>query len=357
MADRQASDPEIHSAPPQTDGPARAEPTQPLAPTDLGKTAGQLAHPPTTPTERCALKVILGVALTIGLALMGILFAAGSNEFYKQQAGQLAGTITALWSSRPAMTVEVLLTVEVPSTVIVVIEVPVTVTPIPPRDPRPGALRMVEIMHVPMSLSGLDRQEPWNEYVEIRNCTADSVSIETLWIGDGDRESAQPDKLITWGERFPTTSLGDGIITNSSVIPSGETALVLTPGYLRGGAIYSPLLQEGTIVLTIDGSSIEGDFIGDPAGIEGATHPSLDVLILYAGTANKVRTVIDSYAMPDISPPFDPFELKPLAPDLLPLAVVEEGLSYGGVQRKKPCDPDIAGNWETFDWSERSPGY
>jgi len=325
-----------------------------------------LLLPPPPPKETSSRTIgprdiLLAISIPVGLTLMGTLmalaFGAIVNEAYKDRIADLEATVTVLAGANPTVMVTQLVTAEVTREVFIEVEVPVTVTPQPPALPQTGDLRIAEIMHVPVAQSGEEVQEPWNEYIELLNCTTSPISIVDLWIGDGDGHGLQPDKLVPWADRFPLVTLGDGVLTSASEIPPSSRALVLAPGYIRGGSVYAPALQADTVVLTIDGTDPIRDFIGDAAGIEGARKPALDVLILYFGTANKISRIIDTYGMPDVSTGDDPFRIQPLAPDYIPLGLVDEGHSFGGVRRKRPCASDTADNWDVFPWSEMTPGY
>jgi len=121
-----------------------------------------------------------------------------------------------------------------------------------------------------------------NEFVEIYNSGDREVDILGLWLTDGE----EADKIISWGERFPSVNLG--AVMTTTLIPPRGFAIILAPGYpfVNSGRIMPYRFPPATIILTV----ADGQLLGDEKnGIEVTNR---DPIILYQGDKNNMHTLI-----------------------------------------------------------------
>jgi hypothetical protein len=231
----------------------------------------------------------------------------------------------------------------------------ITLTPSPTSE---YTMAISEIVHVPSAADGLSEHTRWNEYVELYNFGNKAINVEGLWLSDGDSSNFQPDQIVAWSDRYRAYNFGEGVITNSTEIPPGGYALILSPRYLylANDQPYDNRIEAGTLILSIakPESPDDPDLLGDLHGLEGfETATKLDFVILYQGTRFKIKELISTYGAPDVTEGDSPFNVSPTL-----LSGFPKSLSFlGGVRRKDPTGPDVIGNWEVFDWGKQTPGY
>lgn len=176
-----------------------------------------------------------------------------------------------------------------------------------------------------------------NEYIELFNYGDHSVDVNGLFLMTT-RQNGEPDKITSWQSRYPSHNWGDNLILNSTIIPPHKYAIVISPVYtLVESDFFMPYnFPEGTIILTVS----EGDRIGNKDGnILGGT-VSLDSILLFEGTTNRIQKVISTYGLdPD---KIQISDLKKAQLDDLPIRTN----ICNSVQRKIASGPDMFANWE-----------
>ncbi|MBN2116689.1 MAG: lamin tail domain-containing protein [Anaerolineales bacterium] len=139
----------------------------------------------------------------------------------------------------------------------------------------------------------------WNEYVELYNYGDQPVDVGGWWLADtGPAGAGTPDQLVAWSQRNPNEQLADHVVLDSTVIPAGGFALILSPIYTQGAFPYTMPYHfpANTVILTAASSRSLGD---DFFGIIGDGQ-SLDVLVLYKGGVSVIQQVISTYGTPKL---------------------------------------------------------
>lgn len=176
----------------------------------------------------------------------------------------------------------------------------------------------------------------WNQYVELYNPTDQPVDVRGLWLHDGGA-TGTPDQLVAWSDRQPRVSLSERVITNTTVIPAHAFAVVLSPIYAQSEQPYHMPYQfpAGTIILTIAGSDSLGD---DYFNING-DGDGRDPVVLYAGSASVIDSVISTYGSPVVGTYV--VEIHDDRMDNIPLDLH----ACGSAERVSPTGPDTFDNW------------
>lgn len=195
-----------------------------------------------------------------------------------------------------------------------------------------GALIISEIMGNPC---GGDDVKKWNQYVELYNNGNENVDVGGWFLADA--QSTSPDSLVAWDKRNPGVSLPGNVITNTTLIPPGRAAIVLSPIYHLGlGEANMPYrLPAGSIVLTV----AEGDRIGDDVMGLQSYEGGRDVLVLYIGGNAVIEQVVSTYGSPALD--VYPQNIRDDRKDALPLDLKE----CASAERAGADDPDQAAFW------------
>jgi len=220
--------------------------------------------------------------------------------------------------------------------------------PVQPQLPVPvipGTLPTIIISEVMANPCGGIEVKKWNEYVELYNYGDQPVDVGGWWLADNGGNGS-PDKIVSWSQRNPIKILSGQLITNTTVIPAKEFALILSPSYADGehphAMPYS--VPNGTIILTAAESRSLGDdsssLVGDGQG--------RDVLILYRGGASVIQETISTYGTP--KPTEYVSEVSDNYLDNLPLDLHE----CASIERILPTGADGVDNWREI--ANGSPG-
>ena len=185
----------------------------------------------------------------------------------------------------------------------------------------------------------------WNEYVELYNYGDQSIDISGWWLADLG-ESGAPDRLVTWVQRNPTTSLPGNLVLDSTIIPAGGFALILSPMYGDGLYPYTMpyTIPANTLILTVANSRSLGDDLSSIVG----NGPGRDVLVLYRGGPSVIQEIISTYGTPKLGPYVSDIQDDYL--DNLPLDLHE----CTSAERIIATGADATGNWREI--SNGSPG-
>lgn len=220
-----------------------------------------------------------------------------------------------------------------------------------PTEQSNPPVNISEVMLVPHAPNGDESIESWNEYVELYNYGDGQVDVRGWWISDVGA-IGNPDMIVAWSDRMMGIPVGKAI-TNSTVIPPGGYALVLSINYADGDKPYSDLVRESTIILTLaDDPETESELIGKD-GLS-ATDERLDVIVLYKGTSARIEVVISTYGTPEIDQDGNTASIRDNGSDAIPRAI---SLDWGGFRRVFPSGIDTQSNWARFTWAGISPGY
>ncbi|MFV2044780.1 MAG: lamin tail domain-containing protein, partial [Anaerolineales bacterium] len=225
-------------------------------------------------------------------------------------------------------------------------------SPAPTQSAQDGPrIAISEIMFVPQPPHGDKDLESWNEYVELFNYGEEPVDVSGWWISDGG-VSGTPDKIVSWNERLTGIPVGKAI-TDSTIIPAGGYALILSTKYDDGDKSYSELIPEKTIILSLaDHPDTKSELIGKN-GLS-ASGEFLDVLVLYIGTEIRIETEVSTYGTPIYDEATGPESIRDDGLDAIPRAITT---GWGGYQRVYLNAVDTPSNWARFTWDEKTPGY
>jgi len=213
------------------------------------------------------------------------------------------------------------------------------------------SMAISEIMFVPQPPYEDKSLEGWNEYVELFNYGDEPFDVSEMWISDGG-VIGNPDMLVSWGERLPNIRVGKAII-DSTVVPPGSYALILSKKYDEGDRPYDDVVTSETIILTLaDDPDSESELIGKD-GLS-ATGEFLDVLVLYVGSRDSIERVVSTYGSPQWDKDGSASSIQDDGLDLIPRAITS---GWGGYRRGIPDGADTLSNWMRFTWSNMSPGY
>jgi hypothetical protein len=208
-----------------------------------------------------------------------------------------------------------------------------------------------EIMFVPQPPFEDKLIESWNEYVELHNFGNVPLDVSGWWISDGG-VAGYPDQIIAWNDRLTNIPVGLGI-TDSTVIPPGGFALILSIKYDEGNRPYDDLIPADAIILTIaDNPETTSEIIGKD-GLS-ASGEYLDVLVLYIGTSSVIEVPVSTYGTPQWNENGDPATIRDDGLDTLPRAITSD---WGGFRRLILGGADTRSNWARFEWADMSPGY
>jgi hypothetical protein len=178
-----------------------------------------------------------------------------------------------------------------------------------------------------------------NEYIELYNYGNADVDINGWWLAVNGGGVGTPDRIVSWDSKNHS-SLGSNVITNTTVIPSGRFAIVLSPIYNIGQGInFMPYtFAKGTIILTLGNS----DYLGnDSTGMLGNSD-TLTAIVLYKGSETNIDEVISTYGTPFYRS--SPQNIQDGKKDGLPLLVSD---CYS-VERIVPSGRDMSGNWRAI---------
>ncbi len=199
-------------------------------------------------------------------------------------------------------------------------------------------IAITEVMGNPCG-EGVNYEKPY-EYIEIFNYGDKPIDIDGWWFTDhGNNNLGHPDKLVSWNQRYPFHSLGDNVITDSTILEPNQYAVVLAPLYPFGVLDPPPYeISTNTVIMTID----EGDRLGDDKdGILSAVSP-LDVIVLYIGTEEKIETLVSTYGAPNIDSD-NPLDVYNDGLHKIPLNVDD----CFSAHRVQALGPDVESNWES----------
>jgi len=191
---------------------------------------------------------------------------------------------------------------------------------------------------------GVDLRK-YNQYVELYNYGSQPVDVGGWWLYD-EGEAGTPDKLVAWNARS-SVKLADGLITDSTVIPSKGVAIVLSPIYPENHDIEKMPYRfpHGIVILTAAESETLGDdFFGIIADRDG-----YDTVTLYIGGETIIITIVDTYGTPAINTAF-PVDIDDDHKDHIPLYLGD----CRSANRIDPLQPDSESNW--IDIYNGSPG-
>jgi hypothetical protein len=211
-----------------------------------------------------------------------------------------------------------------------------TATPTPTPDPL--GIVITEIMVKPC---GPDYTDKWNEYIELYNRSRDPIDVGGWWMADR-LDGGAPDQLVAWDERNATYDniFKDKVITNTTVIPPGGFAVILSAIYYQGEQQYKTPYRfpAGTIILT----SKEGKRIGDDfTGLVGGR--GNDFLVLYMGGSTFITKVISTYGSPK-NPDNVVEHLNDDYLDNIPYRTE----ACQSVERKDAAGEDVLNNWRVI---------
>ncbi len=162
-----------------------------------------------------------------------------------------------------------------------------TPTPIAAVEASSSNLVITEVMGNPCG------GDPANEYIELYNFSDRPVSLQGLWLTDG--QAAK--QIVPGEERFSGKSFGGQVDVQSEILAPGKFALILAPAYVADGhSPYMPyVLPPSTLILTVS----KGKFIGDDN--YGISVTGRDVIVLYHGSGEAIGEVISTYGSPVLS--------------------------------------------------------
>jgi hypothetical protein len=212
----------------------------------------------------------------------------------------------------------------------------------PSLEPNALSVTISEVMANPC---GNEDYKKWNEYVELYNYGSQPVDVGGWWLADNGPDN-QADMLVSWSSRRPGIGLGN-LVTDSTIIPPGGFAVVLSPIYAEGMPPYNMPYHfpDGTIILTV----AEGDRLGDDTfGIIG-DGAGRDPLVLYSGGQNSIQKIISSYGSPQVVGNY-PQDIRDNRSDLIPLDLKD----CTSAERTGPTAPDSEENWRQVQ--DGSPG-
>lgn len=185
-----------------------------------------------------------------------------------------------------------------------------------------------------------------NEYIELYNYGNTTVDVDGWWIAYGEGGNGTPDRLTTWNDVNTGVSLGAYVITDTTAIPPGGFAIVLSPRYhLGSGRNLMPyIFPENTIVLTLSNSEYLGN---DATGLFGNSIP-YTVLVLYTGSETVMDIVVSTYGTPNYGS--SPQNVYDNNIDAFPFSVPD----CHSMERIIPSGKDVVSNWTELN--EGTPG-
>jgi hypothetical protein len=205
-----------------------------------------------------------------------------------------------------------------------------------PSRPVGDTIAITEVMAYPCNFT--DSLPSINEYIELYNYGGADVNVGDWWVGTTGGGKGTPDQLKSWSSVNPTIDLGSNYTVNSTIIPPGGFAVVVSPNYWTGsGNNRMPYhFPSGTVVLTFSTSQYVGN---DSLGLSASTHP-LTTIVLYKGTNSIISTVISTYGTPFYGS--DPNNIKDDHQDNLPFPITEQ---CHVMERIDAARPDSLDNW------------
>jgi hypothetical protein len=199
-------------------------------------------------------------------------------------------------------------------------------------------IAITEVMAAPCNgLSGPNK----NEYIELYNYGNNDIDVNGWWIATGPGGEGTPDQITSWNIINPGISLGNNVVTDSSIIPPNGFAIIISPLYYIGeGKDHMPyIFPKKTIILTLANSNYLGN---DNTGLLGSVRP-LSTLVLYIGSNSFMDTVVSTYGTPNYgSSPKDVTDDKL---DAFPYPVSD----CHSIERIVASGGDLLGNWRTID--------
>ncbi len=185
---------------------------------------------------------------------------------------------------------------------------------------------------------GLD-QRKYNQYIELYNYGSQPVDVGGWWLYD-EGNSGTPDQLTAWNARS-VFSISDGLVLNSTILPPGGIAVVLSPQYPKNSDISKMPYRfpQGVIILTV----AESDTLGDDYFGIIADQNGYDTVTLYMGGKTIISSVVDTYGTPAILSPY-PLEIEDDHNDNIPTYLSE----CHSIERKDPTQVDDQSNWKSI---------
>ncbi len=211
--------------------------------------------------------------------------------------------------------------------------------PVNPPDPSPYTVVLSEVM---ANTCGGKDYKKYNQYVELYNYGNQPVDVYGWFFFDEGGPGA-PDQIVSWATRSSVV-LEDSLVANSTIIPPGGFALILSPQYPYGIQPYRMpyVIPPGTIILTIASSDTLGD---DYFGIIAAENGS-DTLTLYRGSLTIMDQIIDTYGTPIIKGPHpNDGDINDDFLDHVPLYLSV----CHSAERVDPRRPDAESNWVSVE--------
>jgi hypothetical protein len=211
----------------------------------------------------------------------------------------------------------------------------VTFTPeTPTQETRSTTIAVTEVMADPCG------SEQVNEFIELYNYGTESVDVGNWWFVGTGKGQGTPDKIVSWNAGAHGYDMGDNVITNTTNIPPGGFAVILSPLYPSGQGQYAMpyFFPKKTILLTIYNSQRLGN---DSFGLLGTDEP-LDVVVLYIGTHGRIDQVVSTYGSPTYGS--SPETVRDNGLDGIPLVAGE----CHSVERTTPTAPDEEEYWQNI---------
>ncbi|NPA73055.1 MAG: lamin tail domain-containing protein, partial [Gammaproteobacteria bacterium] len=183
--------------------------------------------------------------------------------------------------------------------------------------------------------------ESRNEYVELYNFSSTPVSLQGLWITDGDAAKA----IVPWADRSPSQKMGSKLEVATLVLEPHHFAVILAPEYgVENHEPYRPyLFPPGTVILTVDRGRLLTD---DQHGIEVTGH---DPIVLYLGTRDIINEIVSTYGSPRISA--YPLGIQDDGKDNIPF----RSKKCWAAERIEPINQDKGSMWREV--KDGTPGY
>lgn len=182
-------------------------------------------------------------------------------------------------------------------------------------------------------------QRKYNQYVELYNYGDQPVDVGGWWLYD-EGDSGTPDQITSWNTRssFP---ISDGLVLNSTVLPPGGVAVVLSPQYPKNSDISKMpyTFPQGVLILTV----AESDTLGDDYFGIIADQNGYDTVTLYTGGKTIIGSIVDTYGTPSILSPY-PLEIEDDHNDNIPTYLSD----CHSIERKDPTQKDEQSNWKSI---------
>ena len=221
----------------------------------------------------------------------------GLNVIYT--APQEPGTviITALLQAGNVKYSTTLICEVIATTSIIASDTPPVATPSSTAPVDLSTIAITEVMAAPCNGHAGPNK---NEYIELYNFGTSKIDVNGWWIAADPGGAGTPDKIVSWSSRNPSVRLGNNVEINTTVIPPGGFAIVVSPLYYSGsGEDLTPyFFPKNTIILTL----ADGDYLGnDTFGLLGNV-PPITTLVLYIGSNTVIDKVISTYGTPSFGP-------------------------------------------------------